>query len=176
MPYAMTRAEREAFLAEAHVGIIGIAGEGRGPLTVPIWYAYEPGGEVRIVTGRASRKLRLLQRAGRFSLCAQTETPPYTYVTVEGPVIAVEPVDRERHLAPAGALGRPKPSRHADHDAPPRGSRTGAACSSQGGNGSRRRLGIDLPPVIGRQSGTVALIQGHGEGRAGAAISRAAGP
>ena len=42
------------------------------------------GGEVRVVTDRASRKGRLLERVKRCSLCAQSETPPYKYVTVEG--------------------------------------------------------------------------------------------
>jgi nitroimidazol reductase NimA-like FMN-containing flavoprotein (pyridoxamine 5'-phosphate oxidase superfamily) len=92
----MTREEREAFLADLHVGIISIPEEGRGPLTVPIWYLYEPGGELRVVTGRTSRKTQLLQHAGRFSLCAQTETPPYKYVSVEGAVVAIEPADLER--------------------------------------------------------------------------------
>jgi nitroimidazol reductase NimA-like FMN-containing flavoprotein (pyridoxamine 5'-phosphate oxidase superfamily) len=87
---AMTKQERERFLAEIHVGIIGIPEDGRGPLAVPVWYAYTPAGELRVVTGRTSRKGRLLQRAGRFSLCAQTETPPYRYVSVEGPIIAIE--------------------------------------------------------------------------------------
>ena len=32
----------------------------------------------RIPTGRTSRKGKLLERAGRFSLCVQTETLPYT--------------------------------------------------------------------------------------------------
>ena len=50
MSLAMTKQEREGFLADLHVGIISITEEGRGPLTVPIWYLYEPGGEVR---GRA---------------------------------------------------------------------------------------------------------------------------
>jgi uncharacterized protein len=93
---AMTKQERERFLADLHVGIISIPEEGRGPLTVPIWYLYEPGGELRVVTARTSQKALLLQRAGRFSLCAQTETPPYKYVSVEGPVIAIEPADLER--------------------------------------------------------------------------------
>ena len=35
MPLAMSPAEREAFLAETHVGIVSIAEEGRGPLAVP---------------------------------------------------------------------------------------------------------------------------------------------
>jgi hypothetical protein len=100
MSLAMTRQERETFLADVHVGIISIPDEGRGPLTVPIWYTYDAGRELRIVTARASRKGLLLARAGRFSLCAQTETPPYQYVSVEGPVIATEPADLERDIRP----------------------------------------------------------------------------
>lgn len=100
MTFAMTRQEREQFLAELHVGIISIAEDGRGPLTVPVWYAYEPGGELRLLTASASRKGRLLERARRFSLCAQTETPPYRYVSVEGPVVAFAAADVERDLRP----------------------------------------------------------------------------
>lgn len=97
---AMTTPEREAFLAELHVGIISIPEDGRGPLAVPVWYGYEPGRELRVVTGKASRKGRLLERAGRFSLCVQTEIPPYRYVSVEGPIIAIEAADVERDLRP----------------------------------------------------------------------------
>jgi nitroimidazol reductase NimA-like FMN-containing flavoprotein (pyridoxamine 5'-phosphate oxidase superfamily) len=97
---AMTKQERETFLADLHVAIISIPEEGRGPLTVPIWYSYEPGGQLRVVTGRTSRKAHLLRRAGRFSVCVQTETPPYKYVSVEGPVVAIEPADVERDRRP----------------------------------------------------------------------------
>jgi nitroimidazol reductase NimA-like FMN-containing flavoprotein (pyridoxamine 5'-phosphate oxidase superfamily) len=100
MALTMTRMEREAFLADVHVGIISIAEEGRGPLTVPVWYDYAPGGELRLITGRNSRKGHLLARAGRFSLCVQTETSPYRYVSVEGPIMAIEAVDVERDLRP----------------------------------------------------------------------------
>src|SRR2546422_10394934 len=100
MALTMTKEEREAFLAAVHVGVISVAEDGRGPLTVPIWYSYEPGGEVRVITARASRKGRLLERAGRFSLCAQTETPPYKYVSVEGPIVAIEAADLERDRRP----------------------------------------------------------------------------
>jgi nitroimidazol reductase NimA-like FMN-containing flavoprotein (pyridoxamine 5'-phosphate oxidase superfamily) len=55
MSLIMTKQEREAFLADLHVGIISIAEEGRGPLTVPVWYAYDPGKDLRIMTGRDSR-------------------------------------------------------------------------------------------------------------------------
>jgi nitroimidazol reductase NimA-like FMN-containing flavoprotein (pyridoxamine 5'-phosphate oxidase superfamily) len=116
MSLAMTRQEREAFLADVRVGIIGIPEEGRGPLTVPIWYFYEPGGELRVVTARTSRKGQLLERAGRFSLCAQTETPPYKYVSVEGPVIAIEAADLERDVRPLAHryLGRSMGDRYVE--------------------------------------------------------------
>ncbi len=97
---SMSAKEREAFLAGLHVGVISIAEPGRGPLTVPIWYTYEPGGELRIVTGRDSRKGRLLSVGARLSLCAQSEAPPYRYVSVEGPVVSLEPVELERDLRP----------------------------------------------------------------------------
>jgi len=100
MSVTMTKEEREAFLAGVHVGIVSIAEEGRGPLTVPVWYAYEAGGEVRLVTGRTSHKGKLLARAGRFSLCVQTETPPYKYVSVEGSIVGTDPAEPDRDLRP----------------------------------------------------------------------------
>ena len=51
MSLAMSRVEREQFLAAQRVGIVSVVDPGRGPLTLPIWYAYEPGGEVRFLTG-----------------------------------------------------------------------------------------------------------------------------
>jgi len=86
MTLAMSRAEREAFLAETRVGVVSVAEQGRGPLTVPVWFRYERGGPLRFVTGGGSKKAALLRAAGRVSLCVQTETPPYKYVSVEGPV------------------------------------------------------------------------------------------
>jgi len=104
MSLTMTKEEREVFLADVHVGVISVADDDHGPLTVPVWYSYEPGGEVRIITARRSRKGKLLECAGRFSLCAQTETPPYKYVSVEGPVVAIEPADLERDRRPSRAV------------------------------------------------------------------------
>ena len=97
MSTTMSREERETFLAGVHVGVLSINEEGRGPLTVPVWYAYEPGGEVQIVTERDSRKGKLLKEGMRISLCAQDEAPPYRYASVEGPVIRIDPSDVERN-------------------------------------------------------------------------------
>ena len=67
MSLKMSKSEREAFLADVHVAVISVADEARGPLTVPIWYSYTPGGDVCIITDRSSRKGGLLERAGRFT-------------------------------------------------------------------------------------------------------------
>jgi len=94
---AMSRAEREAFLSAVRVGVISIADGTRGPLTVPIWYGYEAGGDLWVVTDRESRKGKLLMSVDRFSLCVQTETAPYKYVSIEGPIVALERALLERH-------------------------------------------------------------------------------
>jgi len=84
---------------------VAIDEPGRGPVTVPIWYEYTRGGELRFVTGQSSRKGRLLAEGRRLSMCVQTETPPYQYVSVEGPV-TVDAVQRDdlematRYLGP----------------------------------------------------------------------------
>ena len=43
MSLAMSPEERDAFLADLHVGVISIEQAGAAPLTVPIWYDYKPG-------------------------------------------------------------------------------------------------------------------------------------
>lgn len=97
MSLAMSTEKRAAFLAADRIGLISIEDPGRGPLIVPVWYHYEPGGVVRFATGGSSRKVRLLEGSPRASFCVQTETPPYAYVTVEGP-ITIGPADYERDL------------------------------------------------------------------------------
>ena len=101
MSLAMTKEERETFLAGLHVGVISVEQEGEAPLTVPIWYDYEPSAGVWVITGDTSLKARHLLAAGRFSLVAQSEEPPaYCYVSVEGPVVETRAADLERDLRP----------------------------------------------------------------------------
>ncbi|MBD9733271.1 pyridoxamine 5'-phosphate oxidase family protein [Streptomyces sp. H28] len=94
---ALSRAEREQFLAEPRVAALSVTGEaGRAPLTVPIWYQYAPGGDAWILTGRDSRKHRLIGAAGRFSLMVDRLEPSIRYVSVEGPVVDTTPATVER--------------------------------------------------------------------------------
>ena len=99
----MTAAEREAFLTEPLIAILSVQAEpGRAPLAVPMWYAYEPGGDLTLITPAASRKAALLRVAGRAAVVVQrTEAPP-KYVYVEGPVVEIRSpatVDDRRALA-----------------------------------------------------------------------------
>ncbi|MEU6522541.1 pyridoxamine 5'-phosphate oxidase family protein [Streptomyces sp. NPDC046924] len=94
---ALSREEREQFLAEPHVAALAVdAGAGRAPLTVPIWYQYAPGGDVWVMTGLDSRKNRLIGVAGRFSLMVDRVEPTVRYVSVEGPVVETAPATLER--------------------------------------------------------------------------------
>jgi len=81
----MTVAEREAFLAGLHVGVLSIAREGKGPLALPIWYLYD-GDDVLISMNGTSAKAQLLRKRGRATFTVQQEAPPYQYVMVEGEV------------------------------------------------------------------------------------------
>ena len=90
----MNEQESQAFLAEPRVGVLTVASDdARPPLAVPIWYHYEPGGDVTFFTGtqgRRARKTRLIERHGVVSLCVQRPEMPYKYVTVEGTITAID--------------------------------------------------------------------------------------
>jgi hypothetical protein len=87
---SMTEAEREAFLADVHIGVLSVDDPGRGPFSVPVWYLVRDG-DVHVHMDGTSKKARLLRAAGRASLVAQSEEPPYRYVSVEGPVTVGPP-------------------------------------------------------------------------------------
>jgi len=88
----LSETEREHFLAEPRVAALAVAaGPDRGPVTVPVWYQYTPGGEAWVLMSPTSRKARLIDRAGRFSLMVERVEPTARYVSVEGPVTRTAP-------------------------------------------------------------------------------------
>ena len=105
---SLSEHDRELFLAEPHIAALSVsAGPGRGPWTIPIWYQYAPGGEAWVLTSAGSRKARLIEAAGRFTLMVERTIPTERYVSVEGPVTrTVRGTDEmlleisERYLAP----------------------------------------------------------------------------
>ncbi|OLT46633.1 pyridoxamine 5'-phosphate oxidase [Saccharomonospora sp. CUA-673] len=83
---ALSVEERAQFLAEPNIGVLSVVEHAdRGPLSVPIWYQYTPGGSLWLRTGADSRKARAIREAGRFSLVVERTRPTVRYVTVEGP-------------------------------------------------------------------------------------------
>jgi len=99
---AMSAAEREEFLAGVHVGVLSAAvGTAGQTLAVPVWYSYQPGGLVTVLTRHRSRKAAAIRASGRFGVCVQDDSPPYRYVSAEGPVLAEEELDPAERLAMA---------------------------------------------------------------------------
>jgi len=98
---AMTETEKQEYLADLHVGVLSLNNDSKGPLTAPIWYDYEPGGELWFITGPNSLKGKLLDVGVRLSLVAQSEDPPYKYVSVEGPVVSIDESTKDDLLAMA---------------------------------------------------------------------------
>ncbi|MGE0218689.1 pyridoxamine 5'-phosphate oxidase family protein [Mycolicibacterium sp.] len=86
-----TEAERQEFLAAKRVAVLSVAADGRPPASVPIWYDYAIGGNIRFTTSASSRKAKLIERAGAVTLVVQHDEPPYQYVVVEGTVVGSEP-------------------------------------------------------------------------------------
>jgi nitroimidazol reductase NimA-like FMN-containing flavoprotein (pyridoxamine 5'-phosphate oxidase superfamily) len=115
MTSTLNEQEREAFLAEPRVAVLSVASDDdRPPLTVPVWYGYEPGGNLTFFTGTQgwkARKTRLIEKAGVLSLSVQHAEFPYRYVTVEGTVVRADrPPTAEQALA---VVRRYLPEEHA---------------------------------------------------------------
>jgi len=112
----MTRAEREAFLADVHIGVVSMNRQTDGPLSAPIWYMYEDG-LVWFSTGAESRKAPLMNVGDRISMVVQTEVAPYQYVCVEGPIVVREAAQVERDIRPMAVryLGEEVGSGYADN-------------------------------------------------------------
>lgn len=105
MPRVMSAAEREQFLAEPHVGVLTLADGEHGPLATPVWYIYERGGNIVFSTRKETRKARRLELGKRVSFVVQLEGDIANgklpkYVSVEGPVVKLEPADLDRDLRP----------------------------------------------------------------------------
>lgn len=105
MPRPLTRPECQEFLSGLHVGVISMADGDRGPLTTPVWYTYEQGGDIVISTRKETRKARRLTVGARVSFLVQVEGDIAAgklpkYVSVEGPIVKLEPADLDRDLRP----------------------------------------------------------------------------
>ena len=115
----MTDQERQTFLADLHVGVLAIPRPSGPPLSAPIWYDYEPGGDIRVLVGPTSLKARLMSEGTEVTMVAQQEELPYAYVSVEGVVSEIRTGDIDRDLLPMATryLGEKMGQGYADANA-----------------------------------------------------------
>ncbi|RZT20595.1 nitroimidazol reductase NimA-like FMN-containing flavoprotein (pyridoxamine 5'-phosphate oxidase superfamily) [Kribbella sp. VKM Ac-2569] len=102
MSQRLSRTEREAFLSDVRIGVLSVDSDqpDRAPVSAPVWYGYTPEAGVWVIMNGRSRKGTAIETARRFVLVVQSETIPYRYVTVEGPVTEIRATDTEKDLLP----------------------------------------------------------------------------
>jgi PPOX class probable F420-dependent enzyme len=82
----MTEAEWREFLSQGtRTGKLATTRRDGRPHVVPIWFVLD-GDDLVFNTGAESIKGRALARTGWASLCVDDDRPPYSFVTVSGPV------------------------------------------------------------------------------------------
>jgi hypothetical protein len=88
MSKAFTESERQDFLAGKHIAVLSVAADdGRPPASVPLWYDYTPGGNIRFYLDASRHLTKLIESAGMVTLVVQREEFPYQWVAVEGTVV-----------------------------------------------------------------------------------------
>lgn len=99
----MSENERRAFLLEStRTGKLATVRRDGRPHVVPIWFVLD-GDDIVLTTGADTVKGRNLRRDGRVSLCVDDESPPFSFVMVEGEATVSE--DRDELLRWATRLG-----------------------------------------------------------------------
>ena len=107
MGLGYTKEKREALLSEPRLGILSIARENKGPLSVPVWHRWDAETEeLRFTSGINIRKGEALLAAGRASFTLLDDDSGY--VMLEGPVTYDEEYDFELELVGTGMRYNPE--------------------------------------------------------------------
>ena len=88
----MSESEWRDFISQGtRTGKLATTRKDGRPHVMPIWFLLD-GDELVFNTGASTVKGRTLARTGQASLCVDDETPPFSFVTVSGPVtISTDP-------------------------------------------------------------------------------------
>jgi hypothetical protein len=89
----MTPEQRRSFLAEGTrtAKFAVVRADGR-PHVTPTWFVLD-GDDLILNTGRESLKAKALRRDPRVAICVDDDTPPFSFVLVEGTVEITEDLD-----------------------------------------------------------------------------------
>lgn len=90
---AMSHDEYLQFLTESGrtMKVATVRADG-SPHITPVWFALD-GETIVFTTGRESAKAKHLRRDPRVALCVDDETPPFSYVVVEGSATLSDDLD-----------------------------------------------------------------------------------
>ena len=95
--HTMSRAEWHEFaLAGTRTGKLAVTRQNGAPHVTPIWFLLDSAGDqdyVMFTTGRDSVKGKAFRRDPRFALTVDDQTPPYSFVFLEGAAELVEDLD-----------------------------------------------------------------------------------
>jgi PPOX class probable F420-dependent enzyme len=95
----MTREQWQAFAMEGtRTGKLATVRKDGRPHVMPIWFVLD-GDDVLFNTSAESVKGRILRREGRAALCVDDDRPPFSFVTINGPVQIVEDLVEVRRWA-----------------------------------------------------------------------------
>jgi PPOX class probable F420-dependent enzyme len=97
----MSGEETRAFLLEGtRTGKLATTRADGRPHVTPIWFVLE-GDQVVWTTGETSVKAKSIRRDPRVCMCVDDQTPPYSYVIIEGVAALSDDLDALRQWAPA---------------------------------------------------------------------------
>lgn len=80
----MSTDEQRQFLESHRLAVLGVQREGKPPHLSPVYYVVD-GNDLLVSVTKTRAKTKLIERAGRLSLCVLDEQFPFRYLRVEGP-------------------------------------------------------------------------------------------
>ncbi|HSP28680.1 MAG TPA: PPOX class F420-dependent oxidoreductase [Ilumatobacteraceae bacterium] len=89
---------REFLMHGTRTGKIAWVAANGAPHVAPIWFAID-GDDIVFNTGADTGKGRALARQGRASMVVDDETPPFSYVKIDGTITLHDDLDEVRRLA-----------------------------------------------------------------------------
>src|SRR6478735_6029481 len=97
MAFTMSDEQRREFLSHGtRTGVVSTVRADGSPHAAPVWFVLD-GDDVIFNTGKATVKGRTLLRTGQAAFTVDDGAPPYSFVTVSGPVeISEEPQELVR--------------------------------------------------------------------------------
>jgi PPOX class probable F420-dependent enzyme len=99
MASIMTTEQWRAFVMNGtRTGKLAVTRADGRPHVTPIWFVLD-GDDLVLTTEESSLKGRALRRDPRVSLCVDDDTPPYSFVVIEGEATLSGDLDQLRHWA-----------------------------------------------------------------------------